>query len=90
MFGFFELLQYFDQGSCAFFSCTLTVNVIDCECNRPSVLATVFVQAWTFNGDLNTWDVAKVTDMSNSKSIRICVTSMHDMKSIRIFEDDVT
>ncbi len=34
-------------------------------------LATVFIGAFTFNGDLIQWDVAKVTDMSQSKSIRM-------------------
>ncbi len=37
-------------------------------------LATVFSGAGgpsAFNGDLNKWDVAKVTSMSQSKSIRI-------------------
>ena len=34
-------------------------------------LATVFGQASAFNGDLNQWDVAQVTDMSASKSIRM-------------------
>jgi surface protein len=36
-----------------------------------SFLATVFYHASAFNGDLNQWDVAKVTDMTSSKSIRI-------------------
>ena len=62
MFAFFGLFEYFDQGSSAFFAC---------ECNRPSFLATVFGYASSFNGDLNQWDVAKVTSMSASKSIRI-------------------
>ena len=44
---------------------------VDCECNRPSFLATVFADASAFDGDLSQWDVAKVTDMSWSKSIRI-------------------
>ena len=44
---------------------------VDCECNRPSFLATVFFDASAFNGDLNQWDVAKVTTMSSSKSTRI-------------------
>jgi hypothetical protein len=35
------------------------------------VLATVFWGASAFNGDLNQWDVAKVTIMLSSKSIRI-------------------
>jgi surface protein len=49
----------------------LLVLRVDCECNRPSFLATVFNQASAFNGDLNQWDVAKVTDMRFSKSTRI-------------------
>ncbi len=35
-----------------------------------SFLATVFQSASVFNGDLSHWDVAKVTNMFNSKSIR--------------------
>jgi surface protein len=35
--------------------------------NRLSFLATVFFMATAFNGDLNQWDVAKVTYMSGSK-----------------------
>jgi hypothetical protein len=75
MFAFFGLSQCFDQGSSAFFSCTLNVNVIrllffDCECNTPSFLATVF-QWVPFNGDLNKWNVAKVTNMGGSTSLRI-------------------
>ncbi len=42
-----------------------------CECNRSSFLATVFVYASAFNGDLNQWDVAKVTTVEGSKPIRI-------------------
>ncbi len=34
-------------------------------------LATVFSGASAFNGDLNQWDVAQVTTMQSSKSIRI-------------------
>ena len=44
---------------------------VDCECNRPSFFATVFYSASVFNGDLSQWDVAKVTDMYQSKSISI-------------------
>ena len=44
---------------------------VDCECNRPSFFATVFERASVFNGDLNQWDVTKVTDMGASKSICI-------------------
>ena len=44
---------------------------VDCECNRPSCLATVFYYASAFNGDLNQWDVAKVTSMFESKSLCI-------------------
>ena len=58
--------QYFWSG---FFR--LLFLRVDCDCNRPSFLATVFYDASSFNGDLNQWDVAKVTDMSWSKSIRI-------------------
>ena len=44
---------------------------VDCECNRPSFLGTVFLGASAFNGDLSQWDVANVIDMSLSKSICI-------------------
>jgi surface protein len=44
---------------------------VDCKCNRPSFLATVFVGAYAFNRDLNRWNVAKVTNMQSSKSTRI-------------------
>ncbi len=64
MFAFFELWQCFDQGSSAFFACLLTGN-------RLSFLATVFNGAFAFNGDLSDWNVAKVTTMRISKSIRI-------------------
>ncbi len=66
MFAFFGLSQYFDQSSSAFFFLR-----VDCECNRPSFLATVFWRASAFNGNLNQWDVGKVTTMEESKSIRI-------------------
>ncbi len=42
---------------------------VDCECNRPSFLATVFYEASAFNGELNNWNVANVTKMYRSKSI---------------------
>ena len=72
MFAFFYgLFEYFDQGSSAF----LFLRA-DCECNRPSVLATVFESASAFNGDLNNWDVATVSDMSGSKSLRIVVNDL--------------
>ena len=51
-------------------TCLLFLRV-DCECNRPSFHATVFFRASSFNGDLKQWDVAKVTRMNSSKSIRI-------------------
>jgi hypothetical protein len=41
---------------------------VDCECNRPSFLATVFYPASAFDGDLSQWDVASVASMANSKS----------------------
>ncbi len=43
---------------------------LTCECNRHSVVVTVFGFS-SFNGDLNKWDVAKVTKMAASKSIRV-------------------
>jgi surface protein len=67
-FAFIGLFKYFDKGSSAFFSCALTVNVIGL---LSSFHATVFYGASAFNGDLNQWDVAEVTIMSGSKSIRI-------------------
>ncbi len=42
-----------------------------CEIFRCSPSATVFYSASAFNGDLSVWDVAKVTTMYQSKSIRI-------------------
>ncbi len=47
----------------AFVSCALAVNVIGFLYR-----ATVFYGASAFNGDLNQWDVAKVTNMKESKS----------------------
>jgi hypothetical protein len=67
MFAFFGLSQYCEQGS----SFRLLFLRVDCECNWPSFLATVFRQASAFNGDLNQWDVANVNQMHQSKSIRI-------------------
>jgi surface protein len=67
IFPFFGLSHYFDQGS--FFR--LLFLRVDCECNRPSFLATVFENNRVFNGDLNQWDVSKVTTMSSSKSILV-------------------
>jgi hypothetical protein len=66
-FAFVGLLQYFDQGS----SFRLLFLRVNCECNWPSFLATVFYQASDFNGNLDQWDVAKVFNMQESKSIRI-------------------
>ena len=54
----------------------LLVLRADCECNRPSFLATVFNKASAFNRDLNQWDVAKVTTMYASKSVRILENDM--------------
>ncbi len=67
MLAFVGLSQYFDQGS----SFRLLLLRVDCECNRPSFLATVFAYAYAFNGDVSRWDVAKVSDVSYSKSISI-------------------
>jgi hypothetical protein len=39
----------------------------------PSFLVTVFDRAVVFNGDLSQWDVASVTRMPASKSIRVVV-----------------
>ncbi len=66
MFASFGLFENFDQGYSAFFSSALTVNVIGLF-----FLATAFNLASAFNGDVNQWDVAKVTTMYASKSIRI-------------------
>jgi hypothetical protein len=68
-FAFCGLSQYFDQAS----SFCLLVLRFDCECNRPSFVATAFQHASAFNGDLNQWDVAKVGAMLQSKSTRIGV-----------------
>ena len=68
---FYGLFEYFDQGSSAFLFLSA-----DCECNRPSFLATVFRSASAFNGDLNKWDVATVSTMSSSKSIRIVANDL--------------
>ncbi len=70
-FAFFGLFGYFDRISSAFLSCAF-----DCECIRPSVVATVFDWAEAFNGDLNKWDVAKVSDMRRSKSIRVVESAL--------------
>jgi hypothetical protein len=67
IFYFFGLPQYFDHDS----SFHLLFLRVACECNRPSLLATVFYQATAFNGDLHQWDVAKVTAMHYRKSICI-------------------
>ena len=67
MLAFFGVFEYFDQCS----SFRLLFMRVDIECKRPAFLATVFYQASTFDGDLSQWDVAKVTSMSWSKSIRI-------------------
>ena len=53
-------------SSAPFFPYALTVNVIDLL-----FFATVFYEASAFNGDLNQWNVAKVTSMSYSKSISV-------------------
>ncbi len=68
---------YFDQGP--FFH--LLFMRVDCECNRPSCLVTVFDRAYVFNGDLNQWDVAKVTSMYQSKSICILENDLRDVIS---------
>ncbi len=49
-----------------FFPYALTVNVIGLL-----FFVTVFRSASVFNGDLSQWDVAKVTNMNESKSIII-------------------
>ncbi len=67
MFAVLGLFEYFDQGS----SFRLLFLCVDCECNRPSFLATVFAGASAFNGDLSQWDVASVTNMINSESMLI-------------------
>jgi hypothetical protein len=67
MFAFFGLSRHFDQGS--FFH--LLFLRVDCECNRPSFLATVFHFASAFNGNIIQWNVANVNSMQQSKSICI-------------------
>ena len=68
-------------GSSAFFSCALLVNVMG-----HLFLATVFYNANAFNGDLNQWDVAKVTTMSYRKSIRIVENDLtwRELKLLRL------
>jgi surface protein len=77
--------EYFDQGS----SFRLLFLRVDCECNRLFLLVTVFFYASAFNGDLSQWDVAAVTDMGYSKSIRILenIGEYWRMKSILILEN---
>jgi surface protein len=72
MVAFFWLPQYFDQGS--FFR--LLFLCVDYECIRNFFPATVFRSASAFNGDLTQWDVAKITDMQESKLIRIVENGM--------------
>ncbi len=67
MLAYVGLFEYFHHGS----SFRLLFLCVDCECNRPSFLAAAFGSAIAFNGDLSRWDVAKVTTMKESKSIRI-------------------
>ncbi len=67
MFAFVGLSQYYDQGS----SFSLLFLRVDCECNRPSFLAIVFAHADVFNGKVDQWNVAKVTNMRYSKLICI-------------------
>ncbi len=71
VFAFFRLstLFWISDLSSAFFSCALTLNVI----GLFFFFATVFDSSSAFNGDLNQWDVAKVTTMVLSKSIRIMI-----------------
>ncbi len=72
MFAFFGQFGYYDQGSSF---CLLFLSV-DCECNRPFYLATVFYGASAFNGTLDQWDVATVTSLGGSKSIRIMANDL--------------
>ncbi len=65
--AFFGLFECFDQGS----SFSLLFLRVDCECNRPSFLATVFHAASIFNRNVNQWNVANVKNMGLSKSICI-------------------
>ncbi len=67
--AFFGLFEYFDQGS----SFRLLFLRVDCECYRSSRRAKVFQGASVFDGDLSEWDVATVTEMYESKSIRIVI-----------------
>jgi hypothetical protein len=67
-FAFFGLAQYcLIRGFFlrAFCSSALTVHAIG-----PLVFATAFYMATAFEGVFNQWDVAKVTNMYRSKSIR--------------------
>jgi hypothetical protein len=64
--------MYFEECSPSLGCYSILIRVLlDRECNRPSFLATVFSYARVFNGNLNQWDVAKVTTIGYSKSIYI-------------------
>jgi surface protein len=67
MFSFFGLSQYFDMGSSAFYFCHSILNAIGHFLWKHAG----FLKASAFNGDLNKWNVANVTIMQGSKSIRI-------------------
>jgi surface protein len=43
-------------------------------CNVTSALATVFIGAANFNGDLSSWDVSRVTRMNYSKLCALFVS----------------
>ncbi len=91
MFAFFGLFEYLIRVlPSAFFSCALI-----------SFLATVFRSAYAFNGDINQWDVAKVTTFYESKRIRIAENDLTRLNScycviggfhrgFRVGGDDVT
>ncbi len=76
-------------NQCSFFR--LLFLRVDFEYNRPSFLATVFSYNSAFNGDLNQWDVAKVTTMVQSKSIRIVENALtwHEVMLLRLEEGSV-
>jgi surface protein len=80
MLDFVGLSQYYDQVS----SFCLLLFRVDCQCNRPCFLATVFHSAYAFNGDVSRWDVAKVTNMGISKSIYIVENEFSNILAVVI------
>jgi hypothetical protein len=71
MFAFFGLSQYLDQGS---YFRLLSLRV-DCDCNRPSVLATVFVGASKFSTSMicgYSWHRSTLSNKPSPLSTNLC------------------